>query len=144
MIKIKAHFTLNLKAGKATSAPPVGPMLSQFQINSTKFCKEYNEKTQNYIKENVDTIIPVVIIIYTDLSYSFKLKACPTSILIKQKLNLKSGAKKPSKQIVGTVQLNQLNDLIDLKIKDLNTNKNITIIKILKGTLINMGIAINE
>ncbi len=137
---IKAKLTLNLKAGKATSAPPVGSMLSQFNINLTKFCKEYNEKTKDYIPE---TIIPVLIIIYKDFSYLLKIKSTPISILIKQNLNLTKVPKTDLKEKkIGTISINYLKELATYKLIHLNTNDINKAIKIITGTVKNMKVHI--
>ena len=96
--KIKTILKIVLVAGKATPAPPIGPLLGQHGVNITMFCKEYNLKTIEFI----GLIIPVKITIYEDRSYSFILKSAPTSNLLLQKINLQKGSAKPNQTIIGT------------------------------------------
>ena len=136
--KIKAFVKLALSAGKATPAPPVGPALGQHGVNIAAFCKEYNAKTT----DKVGLIIPVKITIYEDKSYSFILKSPPASVLLAKYANLKKGASQPNKEIVGSVNLDQLKEIASLKMNDLNTESIEKAILIIKGTAKNMGIKI--
>lgn len=138
--KIKTILKLVLFAGKATPAPPIGPLLGQHGVNITMFCKEYNLKTIEYI----GLIIPVKITIYDDRSYSFILKSAPTSNLLLQKINLQKGSAKPNQTIIGTLTKDQVIEIAKIKIKDFNTNSLDKAILIIKGTAKNMGIKIND
>lgn len=136
--KIKAFIKLALSAGKATSAPPVGPALGQYGINIINFCKEYNLQTQNQI----GLIVPVKLTIYDDKSYTFILKSPPTSILLLKALNLKKGAAIHNKEIIGTLTTDQLLAIAEIKLNDLNTNNLSKALLSIKGTAKNMGIKI--
>lgn len=136
--KIKAFVKLALPAGKATPAPPIGPALGQYGVNLSIFCKEYNEKTIN----NLGTIIPVKITIYQDKSYSFILKSPPASVLLAKYANIKKGASEPNKQSMGTISLNQIREIVLIKLNDLNTKDIHSAISIISGTAKSMGIKI--
>lgn len=136
--KIKTVIKINLLAGKATGAPPVGPSLGQHGINIAMFCKEYNAKTL----DKIGMIIPAKITIYEDHSYSFILKSSPTSSLLKSLLKLKKGSSKPNSDFIGNVSLRQIKDIAELKISDLNTDDINKAISIVKGTAKNMGLKI--
>lgn len=138
--KIKSYVKLTLSAGKATSAPPVGPALGQHGINIAAFCKEYNLKTSN----NIGLIIPVKITIYEDKSYSFILKSSPASSLILNILNLTKGSSKPNKEIIGKLSYEDLKKIAQLKLQDLNTTNLEKAILIIAGTAKNMGIQIEN
>ncbi len=134
--KIKAFVKLALPAGKATPAPPVGPALGQHGVNISAFCKEYNAKTA----DKMGLIIPVKITVYEDKSYTFILKSPPASVLLIKYANIKKGAAQPNREKVGSVTLEQVKEIANLKIKDLNTNDIEKAITIIKGTAKNMGI----
>jgi large subunit ribosomal protein L11 len=136
--KIKAFVKLALPAGKATPAPPVGPALGQHGVNIAAFCKEYNAKTV----DKIGLIIPVKITIYEDKSYSLLLKSPPASVLLAKFANIKKGASQPNKESVGTVSLEQIQEIAKIKINDLNTEDMEKAVSIIKGTAKNMGIKI--
>ena len=136
--KIKAFVKLALPAGKATPAPPVGPALGQHGVNIAAFCKEYNAKTS----EKAGLIIPVKITIYDDRSYSFILKSPPASVLLAKFANIKKGAAQPNKENVGSVSLEQVKEIANIKMNDLNTEDLEKAILIIKGTAKNMGIKV--
>lgn len=138
--KIKALIKLDLLAGKATPAPPVGPVLGQHGINIIAFCKDYNTKTQ----DKIGLIIPVKLTIYDDKSYSFILKSSPTSSLILNALNIKKGSANPKSKIIGNITLQQITEIAKLKLNDLNTKNLEKAILIVQGTAKNMGIKINN
>ena len=138
--KIKALIKLDLLAGKATPAPPVGPVLGQHGINIIAFCKDYNLKTQ----DKIGLIIPVKLTIYDDKSYSFLLKSSPTSSLLLNALNLKKGSSNPKTKIIGTLDIKQLKEIAKLKLNDLNTQNLDKALSIIIGTALNMGIKINN
>jgi len=136
--KIKKVIKINLLAGKATGAPPVGPTLGQYGINIVMFCKEYNKETLG----RIGMIIPAKITIYEDNSYTFILKSSPVSSLLKSLLKLKKGSSKPNSDFIGNVSFEQVKEIAKLKIKDLNTNNLNKAISIIIGTAKNMGIKI--
>nr|YP_009122126.1 50S ribosomal protein L11 [Choreocolax polysiphoniae]AJH65884.1 50S ribosomal protein L11 [Choreocolax polysiphoniae] len=129
---------LVLVAGKATPAPPVGPALGQYGININIFCKEYNNKTYN----KIGLVIPVEILIYDDLSFSFILKTSPTSMLLAQAAKIKKGSNIPNLKQVGSISATQLYDIAIIKLSDLNTNNINKAISIVNGTANSMGISI--
>lgn len=136
--KIKAFVKLALPAGKATPAPPVGPALGQHGVNIAGFCKEYNARTT----EKLGLIIPVKITIYDDRSYSFILKSPPASVLLAKFADIKKGSAEPNRKIVGTVTLQQVKEIAEIKMNDLNT-KNLQIaMSVIQGTAKSMGIKV--
>jgi large subunit ribosomal protein L11 len=136
--KVTALIKLQIQAGAATPAPPVGPALGQHGVNIAGFCKEYNAKTA----EKIGLIIPVKITIYDDRSYSFILKSPPASILLAKFANAKKGAAQPNRENVGTVTLEQVKEIATIKMNDLNTDNLDKAILIIKGTAKSMGIKI--
>ena len=136
--KVIAFVKLALAAGKATPAPPVGPALGQHGLNIASFCKEYNARTS----EKAGLIIPVKITVYDDRSYSFILKSPPASVLLAKFANIKKGASEPNKQNVGSVTLDQVKEIAEIKKADLNTTDIEKAVLIIKGTAKNMGITV--
>ena len=136
--KIVALIKLALPAGKATPAPPVGPALGQHGVNIAAFCKEYNAKTG----DKTGLIIPVEISVYEDRSYTFILKTPPASVLLAEAANIKKGSSIPNKINVGSITKAQLEEIANIKLPDLNTNKINSAMKIVEGTARNMGISI--
>jgi large subunit ribosomal protein L11 len=136
--KIMAFIKLALPAGKATPAPPVGPALGQHGVNIAAFCKEYNAKTS----DKMGLIIPVKISVYEDRSYSFILKSPPASVLLAKYANIKKGAAQPDKENVGSVTLEHVKEIANIKMNDLNTNNMDKAVLIIKGTAKSMGITI--
>nr|YP_009093027.1 ribosomal protein L11 [Rhizosolenia imbricata]AIR75700.1 ribosomal protein L11 [Rhizosolenia imbricata] len=136
--KIVALIKLALPAGKATPAPPVGPALGQHGVNIAAFCKEYNAKTG----DKTGLIIPVEISVYEDRSYTFILKTPPASVLLAEAANIKKGSSTPNKINVGSITKAQLEEIANIKLPDLNTNKINSAMKIVEGTARNMGISI--
>jgi len=136
--KIVALIKLALPAGKATPAPPVGPALGQHGVNIAAFCKEYNAKTG----DKTGLIIPVEISVYEDRSYTFILKTPPASVLLAEASNIKKGSSTPNKINVGSITKAQLEEIANIKLPDLNTNKINSAMKIVEGTARNMGISI--
>lgn len=114
--KVSGMIKLQIPAGKANPAPPVGPALGQHGVNIMDFCKQFNAKTQ----KAGDTIIPVIITVYADRSFSFITKSPPTSVLLKQTMKLKSGSKMPQKDKVGKVTMAQIEEIAKTKLPDLN------------------------
>ena len=136
--KVTAIIKLALPAGKATPAPPVGPALGQHGVNIAAFCKEYNAKTS----DKMGLIIPVKISVYEDRSYSFILKSPPASVLLAKYANIKKGAAQPDKENVGSVTLEHVKEIANIKMNDLNTNNMDKAVLIIKGTAKSMGITI--
>lgn len=114
--KVQAQIKLQIPAGKANPAPPVGPALGQQGVNIMEFCKQFNAKTQSL----GDTVIPVIITVYNDRSFSFITKTPPTSVLIKKALKLESGSKNPAKDKVGKITAEQIKQIAQTKMPDLN------------------------
>jgi len=136
--KVKQILKLNLPAGTANPAPPVGPILGQAGINIMEFCKQYNEKTQ----DKKGQVIPAEITVYEDRSFTFVLKLPPVSELIKQELKIKAGAHTPSKEVVGTLTMDQVRTIAEKKLGDLNTNKIESAMNTVMGTARSMGVQI--
>ena len=137
--KVIANIKLQLKAGKATPSPPVGPALGQHGVNIMEFCKAYNALTQN----QEGTVIPVLITVYADRSFTFVTKTPPASVLLKQAAKIAKGAGDPKRDKVGTVSAAQVKEIADLKYKDLNAVDMEGAIKIIEGTARSMGIEIS-
>jgi large subunit ribosomal protein L11 len=140
MKKITGYIKLQIPAGKATPAPPVGPALGQHGVNIMDFCKAFNAKTS--AKDQEGLIIPVVITVYADRSYSFVTKTPPASILLKRAAAVAKGSGEPNKNKVGKVTEKQVEDIAKQKMPDLNANDVAAAIKIIKGTARSMGIDI--
>jgi large subunit ribosomal protein L11 len=136
--KIIANIKLQIKAGKATPSPPIGPALGQHGVNIMEFCKAYNAMTQN----QEGTIIPVVITVYADRSFTFITKTPPVSVLLKQAAKIAKGASDPKREKVGTVTAGQVKEIAELKYKDLNAVNIEGAINIIAGTARSMGIEI--
>lgn len=144
MKKITGYIKLQLPAGKANPSPPVGPALGQHGVNIMAFCKEFNAKSA----AQGDMIIPVVITVYSDRSFTFVMKTPPASVLLKKAAGLPtakkpgSGAKEPNKNKVGKITTKQLRELATLKIADMNANTVDAAMKSIAGTARSMGIDI--
>jgi large subunit ribosomal protein L11 len=138
--KIVAYVKLQIPAGKATPAPPVGPALGQHSVNIMDFCKAFNARTS--AKDQEGLIIPVVITVYADRSYSFVTKTPPASILLKRACGIAKGSGEPSKNKVGKVTEKQVEDIAKLKMPDLNAFDLDAAVRIVKGTARSMGIDI--
>jgi large subunit ribosomal protein L11 len=136
--KIIASIKLQIKAGKATPSPPIGPALGQHGVNIMEFCKAYNAMTQN----QEGTIIPVVITVYADRSFTFITKTPPVSVLLKQAAKIAKGSSDPKREKVGTVTAGQVKEIAELKYKDLNAVNIEGAINIIAGTARSMGIEI--
>ena len=136
--KVIGELNLQLPAGKATPAPPVGPALGQRGINIMEFVKAFNAKTA----DQVGMIIPVVITVYADRSFSFVLKTPPASILIKKAAGKEKGSAVPNKDKVGKLTKKQVQDIAALKMPDLNANDIEAAMKMIEGTARSMGIEI--
>jgi large subunit ribosomal protein L11 len=138
--KVTGMIKLQLPAGKATPAPPVGPALGQHGVNIMGFCKEFNAKTAN----QAGLIIPVVITVYQDRSFSFILKTPPAAILLKKAAGIESGSPIPHKQKVAKVSIQKVREIAELKMPDLNAGSVETAMSMVKGTARSMGIEITE
>ncbi len=138
--KITGYIKLQIPAGKATPAPPVGPALGQHGVNIMDFCKAFNAKTS--AKDQEGLIIPVVITVYADRSYSFITKTPPASILLKRVAGIAKGSGEPNKNKVGKVTEKQVEEIAKLKLPDLNANDLQAAVQIVKGTARSMGIDI--
>ena len=136
--KIRAVITLQIQAGKANPAPPVGPALGQHGINIMGFCKEYNEKTAS----QSGTIVPAEITVYEDRSFSFVLKTPPASDLLKKAAGIEKGSSAQKRDKVATLQRADLKRIAELKMKDLNANDVDSAIRVIEGTARSMGIEI--
>lgn len=138
--EITAYVKLQLVAGKASPAPPVGPALGQHGVNMMEFCKSFNAKTA----DKGDLIIPVVISIYKDRSFTFVLKTPPAAVLIKRTLKLKKGSSVPNRDKVGKLTQEQLQEIAEIKLPDLNTNDIEMAKNIVAGTARSMGVEIEQ
>ena len=138
--KVTGMIKLQLAAGKATPAPPVGPALGQHGVNIMGFCKEFNAKTAN----QAGLIIPVVITVYQDRSFSFILKTPPAAVLIKKELGLESGSGAPNKTKVGKLTKDQVKKIAELKMPDLNAGSIEAAISMISGTARSMGIKVED
>lgn len=136
--KIIQLIKLQIPAGKANPAPPVGPALGQHGLNIQDFCSQFNDKT----RELGDTIIPVIISVYEDRSFTFILKTAPASELIKKAINLKKGSGVPQKDKVGVLPKAKLKEIAEKKMEDLNANDVEAAMKIIAGTARSMGVTI--
>lgn len=138
--KIKTIIKLNLPAGEATPAPPVGTSLGQHGLPIMDFVKTYNEKT----KEQKGNIVPVVITVYEDRTYTFETKLAPVSAMIKKELGIDKGSGEPGKTSVATLTQAQVKKIAEGKLPDLNTNDVEAATRIVQGTARSMGIAIER
>jgi len=138
--QILTQIKLQIPAGQATPAPPVGPALGQHGVNIMEFCKQFNEKTKN--EEGI--IIPVVIRVYADRSFDFITKSPPASVLLKRAVGIAKASGEPNRAKAGKVTRKQLQEIAQLKMKDLNTSDIESAMKIIAGTARSMGIEIEE
>lgn len=138
--KVTGMIKLQLQAGKATPAPPVGPALGQHGVNIMGFCKEFNAKTAN----QAGLIIPVVITVYQDRSFSFILKTPPAAVLIKKELGLDSGSGVPNRTKFGNLTQDQLRKIAETKMPDLNAANIESAMRMIAGTARSMGVTVEE
>ena len=138
--KITAQIKLYVPAAQANPAPPVGPALGQHGVNIMQFCKQFNEQT----KGRDGLILPAVITVYEDRSFTFIIKSPPSSVLLKRAANLAKASGISGKEIIGKITKKQAEDIARQKMRDLNTSDLLQAIKIVKGTARSMGIAIEE
>jgi large subunit ribosomal protein L11 len=134
--KVTGIIKLQIPAGQANPAPPVGPALGQHGVNIMAFCKEFNAAT----KGDAGLVIPVVISVYQDKSFTFITKSPPASILLKKAAGLASGSKTPNKEKVGKVTRAQVMDIVKMKMKDLNATSEEAAFRVISGTARSMGI----
>jgi large subunit ribosomal protein L11 len=137
--KIAGTLKLQIPAGKANPSPPVGPALGQRGINIMEFCKAFNARTQEM---ETGAPCPTIITYYVDKSFTMNIKTPPASYMLKQAAKLKSGAKTPSREIVGSVTLKQVREIAEAKMKDLNANDIEGAMKIILGSARSMGIEV--
>ena len=138
--KVTGLIKLQIPAGKATPAPPVGPALGQHGVNIMQFTKEFNERTKN----EGDLIIPVVITVYADRSFSFITKTPPAAVLIKKACGLKSGSGVPNKTKVATISKEDVRKIAETKMPDLNASDIESAMSMIAGTARSMGVVVGE
>jgi large subunit ribosomal protein L11 len=136
--KVTGQIKLQIPAGQANPAPPVGPSLGQHGVNIMSFCKEFNAKT----KDQAGLVIPVVITVYQDKSFTFITKSPPASILLKKAAGITAGSKTPNKEKVGKVTRKQILDIVKMKKEDLNASSEEAAIRVIAGTARSMGIEV--
>lgn len=136
--KVKANVRLQIEAGKANPAPPIGPALAAHGINLMAFCKEYNVRTS----DRMGDIIPADITIFSDGSYKFVLRTSPAAVLLKKAAGIEKGAAEPNKEVVGEITRDQLREIAQTKMKDLNAVDIEGAMRQIEGTAKNMGIEI--
>ncbi len=136
--KITAQVKLQIPAGSANPAPPVGPALGQHGVNIMEFCKQFNEKT----KAQTGLIIPVVISIFQDRSFTFITKSPPASVLLKRAAGIAVAAKEPNKEKVGKVTRAQIKEIINMKLNDMNTKDMGAAMRMVEGTAKSMGLEV--
>jgi len=138
--KITGYVKLQIEAAKATPAPPVGPALGQAQVNIMEFCKQFNARTQT--KEMAGLIIPVVITVYADRSFSFITKTPPAAVLLMKAAGVEKGSGTPNKEKIGKVTEKQIREIATKKMPDLNANSVEAACKSIRGTARSMGIEV--
>ena len=138
--KIQGYIKLQLPAGKATPAPPVGPALGQYGVSIPNFTKDFNERT----KSQIGLVIPVVITVYADRSFTFITKTPPAPVLIKKALGLQSASAKPNKTKVGMLTKAQVKEIAEMKMPDLNAASLEAAMSMVAGTARSMGITVEE
>lgn len=136
--KVTGQIKLQVPAGKANPSPPVGPALGQHGVNIMGFCKEFNARTQG----DMGMIIPVVITVYADRSFTFITKTPPAAVLIKKELGLKSGSGEPNRNKVGNLSPDQVRKIAEIKLPDLNTDDIEAAMRIVEGTARSMGVTV--
>ena len=136
--KVEGYIKLQIPAGKATPAPPVGPALGQHGVNIVEFTKQFNAKTA----DKGDMIIPVVITVYNDRSFSFITKTPPAAVLIKKAVGLKKGSGEPNKTKVGKITNAQVKEIAETKMKDLNASSVESAMSMIAGTARSMGVEV--
>ena len=138
--KLKAVVRLQIQAGKANPAPPIGPALAGHGINLMAFCKEYNARTANRVGE----VVPAEISIYTDGSFTFILKTPPAAVLLKKAVGIEKGSAQPNREKVGKISRKQIREIAEMKMKDLNAIDIEGAMRQIEGTARNMGLTIED
>ncbi len=138
--KVTGMIKLQVEAGKANPAPPIGPALGQHGVNIPGFCKEFNERTKN----DIGMIIPVVITVYSDRSFTFITKTPPVPVLIKKALGIESGSGVPNKTKVGQLTQAQVREIAEKKMPDLNAGSIEAAMSMVKGTARSMGVTVAD
>lgn len=138
--KVIGYVKLQIKAGKATPAPPVGPALGQHGVNIMGFCKEFNERTS----QQVGFVIPVVITVYADRSFSFITKTPPAAVLLKKACKIESGSGVPNKTKVASITADEVRKIAETKMPDLNASSVESAMSMIKGTARSMGIVVKD
>ncbi len=138
--KVTGYIKLQIPGGKATPAPPVGPALGQHGVNIMAFTKEFNERTQ----KDIGYVIPVVITVYADRSFSFITKTPPAAVLIKKALNLESASGVPNKNKVGQLSKAQVREIATVKMPDLNASSVESAMRMVEGTARSMGVTVEK
>ena len=138
--KVEGYIKLQIPAGKATPAPPVGPALGQHGVNIVEFTKQFNAKTADM----GDTIVPVIITVYSDRSFSFVTKTPPAAVLLKKACNIKSGSGVPNKTKVASISKDKLKEIAEIKMKDLNAASIEAAMSMIAGTARSMGITVQD
>ena len=138
ILKIDGYIKLNIPAGAANPAPPVGPALGAQGVNIMAFCKEYNART----KDQAGLILPVVITVYADRSFSFILKSPPAAVLLRKAAGVAKGSGVPNREKVGTVTKSQIKEIVETKKADLNAQNEEAACRIIEGTARSMGIEV--
>ena len=136
--KVSGYIKLQIPAGQANPAPPVGPALGQHGVNIMEFCKAFNSSTQG----QAGMIIPVVITVYVDRSFSFITKTPPAAVLLKKKAGVLKGSGEPNREKVGIVTENDLRDIAEIKMEDLNANSIEMAMEMIRGTARSMGLEV--
>ena len=138
--KVAAYIKLQVPAAKATPAPPIGPALGQHGVNIPGFCKEFNDRTS----KDAGLIIPVVITVYTDRTFTFITKTPPAPVLIKKELNLQKASGRPNKEKVGQLTKEQVRKIAEIKMPDLNAGSIEAAMSMVAGTARSMGVTVEE
>ena len=136
--KVLAQIKLQIQAGQANPAPPVGPALGQHGVNIMEFCKAFNEKTA----KDTGTIIPVIITVYQDRTFTFITKTPPAAVLIKSEIKLEKGSSEPNREKVGEITKAQLEKIAKIKMEDLNARNLESAVKIIEGTAKSLGVKV--
>ncbi len=138
--KVSAYIKLQVPAGKANPAPPVGPALGQHGVNIMEFCKTFNERTA----QQAGMIIPVVITVYEDRSFTFITKTPPAAILLKKAMNLDKASGVPNREKVGTIKRDKVREIAELKMPDLNAANVESAMRMIEGTARSMGLLVED
>ena len=137
--EVIGQIKLQIPAGQANPSPPVGPALGQKGVNIMEFCKAFNEKT----KGQEGTVLPVIITVYSDRSFTFITKSPPASVLIKKAVGIAKGAQKPLREFVGSISKKDVEEIAKIKMKDLNTDSLEAACKIIEGSAKSMGVKLD-